>query len=99
VFAVGLNYREHAQEAGAGLTVGQDTSDRRMQLAGTAPQQYCLAKSYRGFAPVGPWLVTPDEFANPDDLELSCTLNSQLMQKARTSDMIFPVPQIIVCGH
>ena len=35
-----------------------------------------------GFGPVGPWLVTPDEFADPDDLELGCAINGEDMQKA-----------------
>ncbi|NED83268.1 fumarylacetoacetate hydrolase, partial [Streptomyces sp. SID11233] len=42
----------------AGLAAGQDISERVVQLAGPAPQ-FSLGKSYPGFAPVGPWLVTP----------------------------------------
>ncbi|HEY2204457.1 MAG TPA: fumarylacetoacetate hydrolase family protein [Pseudonocardia sp.] len=148
VFAVGLNYREHAAEAGlelpaqpfvftkfpasvtgpyaevelpsdtvdfeaelvavvgrrahrvaesdawdhiAGVTAGQDLSDRGQQLSGPAPQQYNLGKSFAGFAPIGPALVTPDELADADDLELSCSLADGQMQKTRTSDLIFPV--------
>jgi 2-keto-4-pentenoate hydratase/2-oxohepta-3-ene-1,7-dioic acid hydratase in catechol pathway len=132
VFGIGLNYRDHASEAGlelpdspmvftkfpasvtgpagtialppgsvdfeaelvavigrpayrvteadawahvAGLTAGQDLSERELQLKPPAPQQYNLGKSYPGFAPIGPVLVTPDEFANPDDLEVVCTLS------------------------
>ena len=48
----------------AGLTVGQDISERITQLAGPAPQ-FSLGKSFPGFAPIGPWLVTPDEFPTP----------------------------------
>jgi 2-keto-4-pentenoate hydratase/2-oxohepta-3-ene-1,7-dioic acid hydratase in catechol pathway len=40
-------------------------------------------------------LVTPDEFADPDNIELGCTLNGQQMQKGRTDDLIFSVPQLI----
>jgi 2-keto-4-pentenoate hydratase/2-oxohepta-3-ene-1,7-dioic acid hydratase in catechol pathway len=78
----------------AGLSAGQDVSERIMQMAATPPQ-FSLGKSYPGFAPVGPWLVTPDEFANPDDLELSCAINGDQMQKARTREMIFSVAELI----
>jgi len=43
----------------AGLCVGQELSDRHLQFA--AGGQFSLGKSYRGYGPVGPWLVTPDE--------------------------------------
>jgi 2-keto-4-pentenoate hydratase/2-oxohepta-3-ene-1,7-dioic acid hydratase in catechol pathway len=78
----------------AGLTVGQDISERVSQLAGPAPQ-FGLGKSFPGFSPMGPWLVTPDEFENPDDLELGCTLDGEEVQKGRTSDLIFSVPALI----
>ncbi|MFZ2178328.1 MAG: fumarylacetoacetate hydrolase family protein [Rhodococcus sp. (in: high G+C Gram-positive bacteria)] len=79
----------------AGLTAGQDLSDRELQLSGPAPQQFSLGKSRAGFTPIGPALVTVDEFDDPDDLELSCTLTGEEMQKTRTGDMIFPIPQIV----
>jgi len=153
VFAIGLNYREHAAESGmeapthlppvftkyvssfsgpdtevvipdggnvdwevelvvvigrqghriaetdawshlAGVTVGQDISERVAQMRGPAPQ-FGLAKSFPGFAPQGPWLVTPDEFADPDDLELGCRIDGDEVQRGRTRDMIFPVPALI----
>ncbi|MEW5352606.1 fumarylacetoacetate hydrolase family protein [Streptomyces sp. 16-176A] len=78
----------------AGLAVGQDISERVAQLAGPAPQ-FSLGKSYPGFAPIGPWLVTPDEFDNPDDLELRCAVNGEEVQKGRTRDLIFSVPALI----
>jgi len=78
----------------AGLSVGQDLSERILQMAATPPQ-FSLGKSYPGFGPVGPWLVTPDEFSNPDDLELGCFVNGEQMQKGRTSDLIFNVPELI----
>ncbi|MFJ4716586.1 fumarylacetoacetate hydrolase family protein [Streptomyces sp. NPDC088785] len=78
----------------AGLAVGQDLSERVAQLAGPAPQ-FSLGKSYPGFAPIGPWLVTLDEFDNPDDLELRCTVNGEEVQKGHTRDLIFSVPALI----
>lgn len=78
----------------AGLTAGQDLSERISQLRGPAPQ-FGLAKSFPGFSPQGPWLVTPDELADPDDLELGCAIDGEQVQKARTRDLIFPVPRLI----
>jgi 2-keto-4-pentenoate hydratase/2-oxohepta-3-ene-1,7-dioic acid hydratase in catechol pathway len=78
----------------AGLTIGQDISERVSQLRGPAPQ-FGLGKSFPGFGPVGPWLVTVDEFANPDDLELGCSLDGEEVQKGRTSELIFSVPALI----
>lgn len=78
----------------AGLAVGQDISERVSQLSGPAPQ-FGLGKSFAGFAPIGPWLVTPDEFENPNDLELGCSIDGQQVQKGRTSELIFSIPQLI----
>jgi 2-keto-4-pentenoate hydratase/2-oxohepta-3-ene-1,7-dioic acid hydratase in catechol pathway len=44
---------------------------------------------------MGPWLVTPDELADPDDLELRCAIDGEQMQKGRTSELIFSVPALI----
>jgi 2,4-didehydro-3-deoxy-L-rhamnonate hydrolase len=150
VFAIGLNYRGHAEEAGmaipevpatftkfpaslsgpfddveivggsvdwevelvavigqhadrvaeadawshvAGLTVGQDISDRHLQFAAGA--QFSLGKSRRGYGPMGPWVVTIDEVADPDDLALGCSVDGETVQDARTSDLIFSVPRLV----
>ena len=78
----------------AGLTVGQDLSERAVQLVGPVPQ-FSLGKSYPGFSPIGPVLVTPDEFSDPDDLALSCALDGEVLQEDRTKSMIFSVPELI----
>lgn len=78
----------------AGLTIGQDLSEREMQLRPPTPQ-FNMGKSFPGFAPMGPALITVDEFNDPDDLEIGCTLNGTPMQLSRTKLMIFPVPEII----
>lgn len=85
---------EHGWDHVAGLTVGQDFSERRVQMVGPVPQ-FSLGKSYPGFGPLGPCLVTPDEFADPDDLALDCTVNGEQVQKGRTSQMIFPVAELV----
>ncbi len=152
VFAIGLNYRDHAAEAGlqlpeqpmvftkfpaaitgpydditltsenvdfetelvvvigrparnvaaaeawtyvAGLMAGQDISDRGVQLAGPPPQQFNIGKSFEGFAPIGPALVTPDEFPDPDDIGIGCSLAGVQMQKSRTSEFVFSIPEVI----
>jgi 2,4-didehydro-3-deoxy-L-rhamnonate hydrolase len=77
----------------AGLTVGQDISDRHLQFAAGA--QFSLGKSRRGFGPMGPWVVTIDEIENPDDLALGCSVDGEKVQDARTSDLIFSVPRLV----
>lgn len=151
VFAVGLNYAEHAEESGfekpahpviftkfvsslagpyakvtlppgsvdwevelvvtlgrggrdiaeddawdyvAGLSVGQDLSERELQHSGPAPQ-FSLAKSYAGFSPFGPHLVTLDEFDDPSSLDLGCSINGETVQSGSTKDLIFPVPELL----
>ena len=95
-----IGRRAHRAEAStawsrvAGLMVGQDLSDRVVQLRPPAPQ-FSLGKSFPGFGPTGPWLVTPDEFDGVDDLELTCRLNTEVVQSGRTSDLIFSVAEII----
>ena len=77
----------------AGLTVGQDISDRTLQFA--AGSQFSLGKSRRGYGPMGPWLVSLDEVADPDDLALGCSVDGETVQSARTSELIFSVPRLI----
>ena len=77
----------------AGLTIGQDISDRQLQFA--AGGQFSLGKSRRGYGPLGPWVVSADEFSDQDDLALGCSVDGVTMQDARTSDLIFSVPRLI----
>jgi 2,4-diketo-3-deoxy-L-fuconate hydrolase len=82
-----------AWSAVAGLTVGQDISDRTLQFA--AGGQFSLGKSRRGYGPIGPWIVTPDELENPDDLVIGCAVDGEKVQDARTSELIFDVPRLV----
>ena len=77
----------------AGLTVGQDISDRTLQFA--AGMQFSLGKSRRGYGPMGPWLVTPDEVPDRDDLALGCSIDGETVQDDRTGDLIFSVPSLV----
>lgn len=78
----------------AGVSVGQDYSDRFVQGRPPAPQ-FSMGKSFPGFGPFGPTIVTPDELDDPNDLELLCRVNDIEVQHARTSDLIFSVPEIV----
>ncbi len=157
IFAIGLNYHDHAQEAGlpspehiivftkflsslagpnvtvelpgetvdyetelvvvigekahkidvangwdyvAGLSVGQDLSERTIQRRGPAAQ-FSLGKSFPNFSPFGPAVVSLDELPQKDGLRIGATLTGPdidgtlVVQDGNTSDMIFSVPQIV----
>ncbi|WPB90705.1 fumarylacetoacetate hydrolase family protein [Streptomyces malaysiensis] len=102
VAVVGIGGRHISEADGwahiAGLTLGQDISDRVTQFA-APPTQFGLAKSYPGYSPIGPFLVTIDELQeaglNLDDLELGCEVNGRIRQKAQTKDLIFSVPALV----
>jgi 2,4-didehydro-3-deoxy-L-rhamnonate hydrolase len=152
IFAIGLNYRKHAEEAGwpipevpmvftkfpssvtgpgdtvaltgpsmdwevelvvvmgkpayrvsaadawshvAGLTIGQDVSDRDTQSRPATYPQFALGKSQPGFSPIGPYVVTADEFADTDRIELGCRLNGNTVQLDSTADFVFTVSELI----
>ena len=78
----------------AGYAVGQDISERVLQLAATPPQ-FSMGKSLPGFGPVGPWLVTLDDLGDPGDLALGCEINGEPVQSSRTSQLIFSVPALV----
>lgn len=152
IFAIGLNYRAHAEEAGltlpeepvvfarlpsaltgptsdivvpagrlridweaelvvvlgrrghaipedeawsyvAGFACGQDISDREEQFR--AMRQFTVSKSYDTFAPIGPTLVSTDELALPPNLALRCRVDGEEVQSARTSDLVFTIPELL----
>jgi 2-keto-4-pentenoate hydratase/2-oxohepta-3-ene-1,7-dioic acid hydratase in catechol pathway len=88
--------RERALEYVLGYTVGNDVSARDWQRDKTlGGGQFARGKSFDGFCPLGPCIVTRDEIADPNALRLKTTLNGQIMQDHTTRDMIFDVPALI----
>ena len=85
---------DNAWEHVAGLTVGQDISDRAVQFHATPPQ-FNLGKSFDTFGPIGPFLVSPDLVTNKDSVQIECYVNDELRQESSTDDLIFTVPDII----
>jgi 2-keto-4-pentenoate hydratase/2-oxohepta-3-ene-1,7-dioic acid hydratase in catechol pathway len=76
----------------AGYTIANDVSARDVQFA---DRQWVRGKSFDTFCPIGPYLVTRDEIADPDHLSIQTWLNGQLMQDSNTSEMVFKIPDII----
>lgn len=79
----------------AGFTVAQDLSEREIQLRPKDSPQYVLGKSLPGFCPTGPAIVTVDEFDDPEDLEISCQVNGEVVQQGRTGEFIYSIPELI----
>lgn len=77
----------------AGYVLANDVSERDWQAKRNG--QWGKGKSFDGFGPIGPWLVTADELADPQGVPLSLAVNGQSRQQSNTSDMIFPVAYIV----
>jgi 2-keto-4-pentenoate hydratase/2-oxohepta-3-ene-1,7-dioic acid hydratase in catechol pathway len=88
-----LDGPEAARAVIAGYAVSHDVSEREFQLEYSS--QWDLGKSCETFNPLGPWLVTADEVADPQDLGLNLSVNGVKRQDGHTSDMIFPVAHIV----
>ncbi|MEY3566836.1 MAG: hypothetical protein RLZ19_850 [Actinomycetota bacterium] len=86
--------RESAWSHVAGITLGQDISDRVVQTTGKPPQ-FSLGKSFDTYGPIGPVMVSVDSFADPDDIGLWCDVSGERMQEARSRDLIFDVPYLV----
>jgi 2,4-didehydro-3-deoxy-L-rhamnonate hydrolase len=70
-----------------------DVSARDLQFAEGG--QWVVAKSLDTFAPLGPFLATADEIADPQDLRISCTVSGELAQDSNTSQMVFTVAELV----
>jgi 2-keto-4-pentenoate hydratase/2-oxohepta-3-ene-1,7-dioic acid hydratase in catechol pathway len=75
-----------------GYTVLNDISARDLQRNG---KQFFKGKSLDGFCPIGPWLITVDAIANPQNLAITCRVNGVTKQDGSTQHMIFDIPAII----
>lgn len=75
-----------------GYTIFNDVSARELQ---TRHKQWYFGKSLDGFTPMGPWIVTKDEFAFPPALTIQSRINGELRQDSNTSQLIFGIPHII----
>lgn len=83
----------------AGFTVGQDLSERTVQWQGQ-PAQFSMGKSFENFAPIGPVIVSLDEFADPDRLTITTTIvgadgTETEVQNGSTDQLIFGVDELI----
>ena len=93
-------YLKSEEEASAhilGYTISQDVSERHWQVERSG--QWMKGKSFPTFNPMGPWIVTADELLknnlSPSDLSLTCTVDGELRQNSRTSDLIFGINHCI----
>lgn len=75
-----------------GYTIFNDVTVRDYQFRVT---QYTAGKNFRATGPIGPVIVTADEVPDPHDLQITTTLNDQVMQSANTSTMIYDIPTIL----
>lgn len=98
---LGIVIASHAQHVAetdaldhiAGYFVGNDVSERHFQM--DFGGQWMKGKSADSFAPLGPYLVTKDEIADPQNLAMSLEVNGEAMQTGSTATMIFGVAQIV----
>lgn len=88
--------REDAMGHILGYTCANDVSARDWQRdKSKSGGQWCRAKGFDGFCPLGPWIVTADEVPNPNALRIRTILNGTVMQDSNTSDMIFDIPALL----
>lgn len=77
----------------AGYLLANDVSERDWQIKRNG--QWGKGKSFDGFGPIGPWLVTTDELPDPQTVPLHLAVNGEEKQRSSTADMIFPVAEIV----
>ncbi len=85
---------DSALEYVLGYTCANDVSARRWQKHGGGGQ-WVRGKGFDSFCPLGPNLVTADEIPDPQNLRIRCLVNGEIMQDGNTSDMIFPIAELI----
>ncbi|WP_159918301.1 fumarylacetoacetate hydrolase family protein [Pantoea sp. 18069] len=77
----------------AGYCLANDVSERDWQIKRGG--QWGKGKSFDGFGPIGPWLVTADELPDPQAIPLELRVNGEVRQRSNTADMIFSVAQVV----
>jgi 2,4-diketo-3-deoxy-L-fuconate hydrolase len=77
----------------AGYVLANDVSERDWQIKRNG--QWGKGKSFDGFGPIGPWMVTTDELPDPQTIALELAVNGETKQRSSTADMIFPVAEIV----
>ncbi len=85
--------KEEAMDYVAGYMLHNDISERAFQLE--MEGQWVKGKSCDTFAPIGPYLVTKSEIADPHNLNLWLELNGEKLQNSNTSDFIFDIPHVV----
>ena len=90
--ALYLKSESEARSHILGYSISQDVSERHWQIERAG--QWVKGKSFPTFNPMGPVIVTSDEF-NPDDVRLYCTVDGEKRQDSRTSDLIFGIDHIV----
>jgi 2-keto-4-pentenoate hydratase/2-oxohepta-3-ene-1,7-dioic acid hydratase in catechol pathway len=81
-----------AMEHVFGYTILNDVSARDFQMA---TSQWLMGKTFDTFAPMGPWIVTRDEIADPHQLEISLEIGGEILQHSNTREFIFKIPELI----
>jgi 2-keto-4-pentenoate hydratase/2-oxohepta-3-ene-1,7-dioic acid hydratase in catechol pathway len=84
--------KEDALKYVGGYTIMNDVSARDIQFG---DGQWFRGKSFDTFAPLGPWVVTPEEIGDPENLDISLRLNGEVMQSSNTKNLIFGIAEII----
>lgn len=84
--------KEDAEKYIAGYANFNDITARDIQFS---DRQWVRSKSFDTFAPLGPFLVTPDEVGDASNLHIKCSVNDEVWQDSSTSDMIFSCPELI----
>ncbi len=90
--ALYLKSEEEARDYILGYSISQDVSERHWQIERAG--QWVKGKSFPTFNPMGPQIVTSDEFS-PDDVRVYCTVDGEKRQDSRTSDLIFGISHIV----
>jgi 2-keto-4-pentenoate hydratase/2-oxohepta-3-ene-1,7-dioic acid hydratase in catechol pathway len=75
-----------------GYTIVNDVSARDFQMA---TSQWLMGKTFDTFAPMGPWIVTRDEVANPHALDVTLEIGGEVLQKSNTRELVFGIPALI----